>query len=135
MTEFEFKKRTVFLKENYFNYMLNFFENEKKENIFSYTLPQYIQDRGMSEVKAYYKGLSWFQCSSQQECVQLKYSAGAEIQEVVNETQLMLSRFHKDFSIDFPCRKLYLWEEDSYIYILWLLSLAVLSDSKDYLFL
>lgn len=37
MTEFEFKKRTVFLKENYFNYMLNFFENEKKENIFSYT--------------------------------------------------------------------------------------------------
>ncbi|KGQ41684.1 hypothetical protein JP28_12255 [Gallibacterium anatis] len=133
MTEFEFKKRTAFLKENSFNYMLKFFENEKKENIFSYTPPQYIQDRGKSEVKAYYKGLSWFQCSAQQECVQLKYSAGIEMQEVVNETKSMLSRFEKHFSQDFPKEKLYLWEADSYIYILWLLSLAVLSDSKEYL--
>lgn len=50
--------------------------------------------------------------------------------EVITATHDMLERFHRHFDIDFPERKLQLWEADSYAYILWLLGLAVLSNHR-----
>ena len=133
MSEFEIKKRTAFIKEQEFNYIYPFRLETKKENIFSFPVPEYIQNRGEDDINNYYRRLSWRQSSNNIEFMQLKYSAGIEMREIVDETKSMLSRFEKHFSQDFPKEKLYLWEADSYIYILWLLSLAVLSDSKDYL--
>ena len=133
MSEFELKKRSVFLKEEFFCYMYDFFKKDLSENIFNIIPPEYIKEKGILEVNRYYKRLSWSQASHYMEFVQLKFSAGIEMKLVNTETKSMLSRFEKHFSQDFPKEKLYLWEADSYIYILWLLSLAVLSDSKEYL--
>ena len=63
--------------------------------------------------------------------VQLLYSAGCPMPEVVSATHDMLERFHKHFDIDFPEDKLQLWEADAYAYTLWLLGLAVLSNHKE----
>ncbi|WP_159991752.1 PoNe immunity protein domain-containing protein [Pelistega ratti] len=133
MSEFEIKKRTAFITEEKFNYLYPYFLEDKEEDVFSIIPPEYIQNRGEEAVYVYYRGLSWRQISNHLEFMQLKYSAGIEMNEITEETKSMLARFEKHFSQDFPKEKLYLWEADSYIYILWLLSLAVLSDSPEYL--
>ena len=132
MSEFELIKRTPFLKETMFKEREWYSQKEISEDIYSLSYPEYFSTN-QEKINGFYKRLSWRQSSMNQEFVQLKYSAGINMNEVVAETKSMLSRFEKHFSQDFPKEKLYLWEADSYIYILWLLSLAVLSDSKEYL--
>lgn len=132
MSEFELIKRTPFLKEIMFKEREWYSQKEIDEDIYSLSYPEYFS-ANQEKINGFYKRLSWRQSSMNQEFVQLKYSAGINMDEVVAETKSMLSRFEKHFSQDFPKEKLYLWEADSYIYILWLLSLAVLSDSKEYL--
>lgn len=134
MNNFEQEKRSVFLKDEFYRKKIEFYNKYYKyRDIFSIMPPEYIQKKGRDEINYYYRGLSWDLISNKMECMQLQYSAGINMEEVVAETKSMLSRFEKHFSQDFPKAKLYLWEADSYIYILWLLSLAVLSDSKEYL--
>ncbi|MGX2951657.1 hypothetical protein ACWIUA_12295, partial [Ursidibacter sp. B-7004-1] len=110
MNGFELKKRTALLKQNPYEEAETFFIKKKIKNIFSIVVPEYIQESGEQEINTYYRRLSWSQSSDHQEFVQLKYSAGIEIQEVVDETQSMLARFEKHFSQDFPDDKLYLQE-------------------------
>ena len=132
MSEFELRKRSPFIKENFYNENHEYYSESSINNFLHKKVPERLKNN-IQEVENFYKRWSWREVSNYQEYVQLQYSAGINMNEVVAETKSMLSRFEKHFSQDFPKEKLYLWEADSYIYILWLLSLAVLSDSKDYL--
>ncbi|WP_159991391.1 PoNe immunity protein domain-containing protein [Pelistega ratti] len=134
MNNVEQKKRSVFLKPECYQKIVEFYNKHYKyRNIFSITPPKYIQERGAEDINYYYKGLSWDLSSHKMEYMQIQYSAGIDMNEIAEETKSMLACFKQHFSQDFPREKLYLWEADSYIYILWLLSLAVLSDSPEYL--
>ncbi|MDK9431585.1 DUF1910 domain-containing protein, partial [Gallibacterium anatis] len=120
MNNFEQEKRSVFLKDEFYRKKIEFYNKYYKyRDIFSIIPPEYIQKKGGVEINYYYKGLSWDLISNKMEYMQLQYSAGINMDEVVAETKSMLSRFKKHFSQDFPKAKLYLWEADSYIYILW----------------
>ncbi|WP_273392930.1 PoNe immunity protein domain-containing protein [Actinobacillus porcinus] len=132
MSEFELRKRSPFIKENFYNENHEYYSESSINNFLYKKVPERLKNN-IQEVENFYKRWSWREVSNYQEYVQLQYSASINMNEVVAETKSMLSRFEKHFSQDFPKAKLYLWEADSYIYILWLLSLAVLSDSKDYL--
>lgn len=132
MSEFELRKRSPFIKENFYNENHEYYSESSINNFLYKKVPERLKNN-IQEVENFYKRWSWKEVSNYQEYVQLQYSAGINMNEVVAETKSMLSRFEKHFSQDFPKEKLYLWEADSYIYILWLLSLAVLSDSKDHL--
>ena len=131
MCEFEKNKRAIYLIENNFLRKKKFLEEYKDIEFWSMEIPEWIAGQGEKQVRNWYSSRSDTQLSDYMKYVQLLYSAGIPMPEVVSATHDMLERFHKHFDIDFPEDKLQLWEADSYAYILWLLGLAVLSNHKE----
>ena len=131
MCEFEKNKRAIYLIENNFIRKKKFLEKYKDIDFWSMEIPEWIAEQGEKQVRNWYSSRSDTQLSDYMKYVQLLYSAGIPMPEVVSATHDMLERFHKHFDIDFPEDKLQLWEADSYAYILWLLGLAVLSNHKE----
>ena len=131
MCEFEKNKRAIYLIENNFIRKKKFLEEYKDIDFWSMEIPEWISGQGEKQVRNWYSSRSDTQLSDYMKYVQLLYSAGCPMPEVVAATHDMLERFHKHFDIDFPEDKLQLWEADSYAYVLWLLGLAVLSNHKE----
>ena len=131
MCEFEKNKRAIYLIENNFLRKKKFLEEYKDIEFWSMEIPEWIAGQGEKQVRNWYSSRSDTQLSDYMKYVQLLYSAGIPMPEVVSATHDMLERFHKHFDIDFPEDKLQLWEADSYAYTLWLLGLAVLSNHKE----
>ncbi|KPN73987.1 PoNe immunity protein domain-containing protein [Neisseria sp. 74A18] len=132
MCEFEKNKRAIFLQEKFYLENQEYAKNKLSKNIFD---KKPLAEDGWDlndpeDVETYYRRMSWDQISEAMEYTQLLYSAGHPMPEVIAATHDMLERFHKHFGVDFPERKLQLWEPDTYAYILWLLGLAVLSNHK-----
>ncbi|MDG6894421.1 PoNe immunity protein domain-containing protein [Volucribacter amazonae] len=133
MSEFEIKKWAIFLKENHMQDYKTYLIKNKKKDVFSIIAPDYIKEDpdDPNRLNSYYRSLSWRQINSQMELCQLLYSAGENKDIVISETRQMLKRFHRHFDLEFPDDKLYLYEADSYAYILWLLGLAGLVNDQE----
>ncbi|MEJ9296745.1 hypothetical protein P9107_12475, partial [Gallibacterium anatis] len=82
MSEFELIKRTPFLKEIMFKEREWYSQKEIDEDIYSLSYPEYFS-ANQEKINGFYKRLSWRQSSMNQEFVQLKYSAGINMDEVV----------------------------------------------------
>ena len=131
MCEFEKNKRAIYLIENNFLRKKKFLEEYKDIEFWSMEIPEWIAGQGEKQVRNWYSSRSDTQLSDYMKYVQLLYSAGIPMPEVVSSTHDMLERFHQYFDIEFAKEKLQLWEADSYAYTLWLLGLAVLSNHKE----
>jgi hypothetical protein len=123
---FDQVKREPLLPESHYQRCLQFNE----DMLIDPEIDQILSDSDKTE--DHKKRLLWSQTYTSLELLIARYSAGESI-ESLQQYALRTFEFFKAYRERFPSyNKLLLWEPDAYQYVMWLLSLAVMLDLKEY---
>jgi hypothetical protein len=122
---FEQRRREPLLQQVYYEQSVNF----KEKSLADQEIDTMLADLSIDNARR--KRTSWRRTFKTFELLIQRYSGGDPVGELTAYAARAFTQFQRHYAA-FPEAKLKLWEPDSYQYVMWLLSLAVLLGLKEW---